>query len=161
MFKVKYLINYTHMSIWDSACNSQGRETSWAQRCSCCMSTVLCCPDRVLASLRACCTNPLLYFGVGLVKQSDWWLLPAIPMAFLLLFRWKQSWSFASSLKACRNRLTASLSIFQPAKNCVAAAWYWKSSSAVPKTLPKTGEKTSVGIRQKSDKYEPQWREKA
>lgn len=29
------------------------------------------------------------------------------------------------------------------------------------KTLPKTGEETSVGIRQKSDRYEPQWREEA
>lgn len=82
-------------------------------------------------------------------------------MAFLLLFRWKLSWSFASSLKACRNRLTASLSIFWPAKSCVAAASYKKSSCAVLKTLPKTGEETSVGIRQKSDRYEPQWREEA
>lgn len=33
--------------------------------------------------------------------------------------------------------------------------------AAVLKTLPKTGEETSVGIRQKSDRYEPQWREEA
>lgn len=104
----------------------------------------------------------LFYFGVSLVKQSGWRLLPAIPMAFLLPCRWKQSWYSASSLEACRNRLTASLSIlFWPAKSCVAAASYQKSSCVVPKTLPKTGEKTSVGIRQKSDKYEPQWREEA
>lgn len=32
---------------------------------------------------------------------------------------------------------------------------------AEPKTLLKIGEKTSVGIRQKGDKYEPQWREEA
>lgn len=112
-------------------------------------------------SEHAALPNGLFFFGVGLVKQSDWRLLPAIPMAFLLPLRWKHSWSFASSLKACRNRLTASLSIFWPAKSCVAAAFCEKSSCAVPKTLLKTGEKTSVEIRQKSDKYEPQRREAA